>query len=829
MKYLVILFFILNTLVYSSSNPVRGKVVDAVTKKELPGANIFIEGKNIGTAANEYGEFLIESEVNKDEAVTISYIGYKRKRIKVKDILQKKVIYMEPEVISTQTILVSASVGKEGFTPKTFSKLDKETLTKTYTVQDIPTFLSQLPSVNFYSDAGYFLGYNYLSIRGFDQRRINISINGIPQNDPEDHNVYWVDFPDLLANTEFIQIQRGAGSGMLGGAAIGGSVNIVTNPFSVDKKFILSTQYGSYNTRKFSANYYSGLIDGKYSIIAKLSKTMTDGYRNRAWVDFNSYYVSAAVLEENLLTQINFFGGPIADGLVYNGLPKFAIKDKKLRRENLSYFEADDNQYYFKVKRRKEELENFSQPHYEILNEIKFSENLKFNNALFYVQGDGFFDYDGSWGDTTYFRLTRQYGFNPTDNPSDVLIRAMVENKQYGWMPKLSLKHGNGELFLGSEIRLHNSLHWGSIIYGANLPQGISRDYRYYEYKGKKDIFGFYVHENYLLSDKINLMAELQFAYNKYRLYDEKFVGTDFSVSHFFLNPRFGANYKFTKSDNIYMSFARVSREPRLSNYYDAGESSGGETPQFEMDQNGNYNFKKPLVKPETMNNFEVGYGRFENDYNITINLYYMIFQDEIVKNGQLDRFGQPKTGNMDETIHRGIELSASFKPYEFIEVLANFSASQNFISKGKTFVKYRDPNTNQRIVLPIDLKKNNIAGFPNSLANLIAKFNFSNLFASINLKYVGSYYSNNFDSKMKKLNAIYPGLFTYTDNKAEPYINVDLFISYEYNINSYLNKFRVFGGVYNLFNSFYAVNAVGQEFFPGPERNIIVGLEFGL
>lgn len=829
MKRLVVLFLVLNSYLFSSNNPIKGKVVDIVNKKELPGANIIILNKEFGTASDEKGEFIIEKYSDENDILSISYVGYKNKNLKVKELMNNPIIYLEPEVISTQTILVSASVGKEGFTPKTFSKLDKETLKKTYTIQDMPTFLSQLPSVNYYSDAGYFLGYNYLTIRGFDQRRINVSINGIPQNDPEDHNVYWVDFPDLLANTEFIQVQRGAGSGMLGGAAIGGSVNIVTNPFSSKRNFYLSSQYGSYNTRKFSANYYSGLIDGKYSIIAKLSKTMTDGYRNRAWVDFNSYYLSAAILEENILTQLNFYGGPIADGLVYNGLPKFAIKDKKLRKENLSYFEANDNSYTFKVERRKEELENFSQPHYELLNEIKLTDNLKFNSALFYVQGDGFFDYDGSWGDTTYFRLTRQYGFAPIDNPSDVLIRAMVENKQWGWMPKFSFKHSNGELFIGGEMRLHNSLHWGSLIYGANLPNGITRDYRYYEYKGKKDILGFYIHENYNLNEKLILMGELQVAYNKYRLYDEKFVGTDFSVSHFFINPRLGANYKFDNINNIYASFSQVSREPRLKNYYDAAESSGGKTPQFELNANGNYDFKKPLVKPETMNNFEVGYGRYDKYYTLSVNFYYMIFKDEIVKNGLLDRFGQPQTGNMDQTIHRGVELSLTIKPFEYLEIIANGSASQNFISKGKTYVKYRDPNTNQRIVLPIDLKNNKIAGFPSSYANLIFNFNYLDLFASISAKYVGSYYSNNFDNKMKNLNFQYPGLFKYTDNKVEPYLNIDLYLSYEFQINSYINKAKLFSGIYNIANSYYAVNAVGQEFFPGPERNFVVGIELGL
>ena len=143
-------------------------------------------------------------------------------------------------------------------------KLLSSDIEENYTVQDIPEYLSYLPSTTFYSEAGNGIGYNYLSIRGFDQRRISISINGIPQNDPEDHNIYWHDFPDLLESTEMIQVQRGAGSGVVGYPAIGGSINIITSNFSDKPKFDISSSFGSYNTRKYSAAFSSGLINNKY-------------------------------------------------------------------------------------------------------------------------------------------------------------------------------------------------------------------------------------------------------------------------------------------------------------------------------------------------------------------------------------------------------------------------------------------------------------------------------------------------------------------------------------------------------------------------------------
>jgi len=62
--------------------------------------------------------------------------------------------------------------------------------------QDIPILLEATPSVVTTSDAGAGVGYTGLRIRGVDATRINVTINGIPVNDPESHAVYWVNMPD---------------------------------------------------------------------------------------------------------------------------------------------------------------------------------------------------------------------------------------------------------------------------------------------------------------------------------------------------------------------------------------------------------------------------------------------------------------------------------------------------------------------------------------------------------------------------------------------------------------------------------------------------------
>lgn len=826
MKILIILFFI-SAFSFAQVITIKGKVIDSKTGQSLEKANIILRGdKTIGTVSDLDGFFVLTGEIKQNDFIEISYIGYEKFSAIVSNFSQfpqLNIIELTPTIIASQSILVKALKFKQEITPTNYVSIDRQQIAESHTLQDVPEFLSSLPSTTFYSESGNGIGYNYLSIRGFDQRRISVSINGVPQNDPEDHNVYWVDFPDIISSSEIIQVQRGSSSSIIGYPAIGGSINIITSSFSNQSGIKLNSSIGSYNTRKYSVSYSSGLVGNKYAFYAKISQLLSSGYREKSWVNFNSFHLSAVRYDDNLTTQINIYGAPISDGLVYNGLPKFAVQDKNLRQKNYSYWEADykSKQITYKTERRSDEIENFSQPHFELLNDFKITENLNFNSTLFLVLGEGFFDYDGSWSIyyNDYFRL-RQNGFDTNYIPQNALIRAQVENRQWGWLPRVNLKHANGNLIIGAEFRKHNSIHWGSINYAENLPPGITKDYRYYDYKGGKDILNFFVNENYDMTKNLSLLGELQFAYHKYRLYDEKYVNTDFSVSNLFVNTRFGVNYKITEKSFLSFSYARVSREPRLKNYYDAAESSGGEVPMFELSTDGSYDFSNPLVKPETMNDFELGAYYPTDNFSVSMNLFYMFFKNEIVKNGKVDRFGQPITGNMESTVHQGIELSLSVKPTEEFEVYTNATLSRNIIKKGKYFVNS---------ATSFDLSKNKISGFPDLLTNFIITFKPNDFYFRLTSRYVGKFYSDNFDDKLADYLIVSPKFVKYTENYNDAYFTVDFFCSYEFDIFNSNTSSKIYFQVNNLFDKSYSAYAIGKEFFPAAERNFIVGAMIGI
>ncbi len=434
-------------------------------------------------------------------------------------------------VYQAEPVTIIATHASERISPVTFSNLNHLEIKQQYSAQDVPVLLSELPSITFYSENGNGTGgYSYITLRGFEQQRLSVMVNGVPQNDPEDFSVYWIDFPDLLGSTTNIQVQRGAGSAFYGPPAIGGSVNLLAVPFQPKPYVTLEStfgfqEYGATNTimlstRKYSATFNSGLVDSRYMFYGRLGTLSTDGYRDKSWDEINSYFFGVERLDETMTTRIHLYGGPFSDGLVYNGIPKFYNHDLKLRRTNYSYFELNSAQdsVTYASSRRPQEAEQFSQPHFELLHEWKLSSNITLYNTLFYIQGDGYYDYDGSGLDTSSLHLGSAYGFPTSTNPSNILVRAFVGNKQWGWLPRLEINHGAGILTLGAELRFHRSLHWGKIAYAEDLPLNYDPDYRVYEYNGGKNIISVYGHELYKLDDAMTLMTDLQFVYNRYLL-----------------------------------------------------------------------------------------------------------------------------------------------------------------------------------------------------------------------------------------------------------------------------------------------------------------------
>jgi iron complex outermembrane recepter protein len=736
-------------------------------------------------------------------------------------------------VYALPPVVVVGTQATERITPVTFSNLTARNIRERYSAQDIPVLLSELPSMTTYSENGNGIGYNYINLRGFDQRRLSVMINGVPQNDPEDHNVYWIDFPDLLASTDNVQVQRGAGSAFYGPPAIGGSVNLVTNPFSSTPAITFESVFGIQQygdsldprplaTRKVGVTFNSGFVARKYLVYGRLGRITSDGYRSSSSVDLSSYFLGAMRIDESMTTRFHFFGGPIQDELAYYGIPKWMAQDPQLRRSNWSDLSSDSlNVSYssrvrrvtlgtdtaFAIPRRTDEVEQFSQPHAELIHEWRISPTVTLHNTLFYYSGDGYFNYDASWADTAMLRIGTSYGFQATENPANTLVQAYVGNSQIGWLPRVEIDHGDGNLTLGAELRFHRSTHWGKIAYAENLPAGFDPDYHFYEYNGLRDIVSLYAQELYRLSEAWNIMGSVQCAYNVYGIRNEKYAGNTFSVPYFFVNPRAGINYNATETLSAYLSIAYTSREPRMRNLYAAEDSWFGATPQFAADTVGgtiHYDFTSPLARPEHLLDIEIG-SRFSSaDAALTVCFFWMDFRDELVRNGQVDIFGQPVTGNAGRTSHLGFEAEGVLALAEGLTLGGTMTVSRN------TLVRYTVYDASG---VPIALDGNPIAGFPDVLANLRLTYRNSWLTGSLVWKYVGPF----------------P-----TDNSNDPELRNDAYRVWNAEILCRLPDLGPFdlglrGEVRNILNDLYCTSGEGALFFPASERNYILGFTITL
>ncbi len=763
--------------------------------------------------------------------------------------------YQLPVVTVTTT---RAELGKS---PVPFTEVDRTTIVQRYTAQDFPTLLNTLPSVFVWSQNGNQIGYSTLVMRGFDQRRIAVLINGVPQNDPEDHNVYWIDFPDLAASTSSIQVQRGAGLTNYGAAAIGGSINITTANFLGERTIRVSVgngwqQFGAGGktvlqptVQRYALEVSSGLIEGRYAVYGRMARINSWGYRDQSWAQLNSYFLSGVRFDERLTTQINIFGGPLADGLTYYGIPKEHIKDLSLRRKNYAWWQYDSTYHAigYALERRPIELENFSQPHYELLNDWRITDSIELKSVLFYYTGDGFFDFDGSWADARTLRLTREYGWDLPDTvyPRNAVIRAFVGNKQGGWIPRLLWKHANGELLVGAELRLHRSIHWGKVRYAELLPTNFDPEYTIYSYEGVRDIFSLFAREQYQLSSQWLLSVEGQVVHHSYRIRNEKAgnrytwyltrsgdtvwgSGTLFDVRYTFFNPRVGLLWKPAPGQELFTMVAYTSREPRMRNLYAAEDSYFGARPLFESDTSGGiirYDFSKPLVKPEQMVDFELGWRYRSDRVTASANVFWMEFFDALVKSGRVDIFGAPIDGNAPRTRHIGIELETAaelLRSSQWGTLTAGITAtlSRNRIVE---YTYYTDAGT------ALSLNGNPVAGFPERLLSGFLRYQRGNIQAQLLLRHVGKFYSDNFGDKLAEYAAQDPTVADYRDNVVDPYTVVDADLRWSIPNVLGLRNAVLRLQVNNLFNALYAAGAEGRHFFPGAERFIFVGVDLEL
>ncbi len=287
----------LMSLLVMMSGIVFGQVVTGfVGKGEEPlvGANVVIEGTDIGGVSDSEGKFTIETGAGTFD-ITASYIGYitQTKSVSVGDIVSSVSFILETDVVAMSALEVLASRADET-TPVAYTTVDKAEMELRLGSQDIPMILNTTPSV-YATGQGGGAGDARINVRGFNQRNVAVMINGVPQNDMENGWVYWSNWDGVGDATTSIQMQRGLSAVNLATPSIGGTMNIITDPAQHEKGGKVKQEVGEGGFLKSTINYNSGLmLDDKLAVSGTIVRKTGDGFIDGTWTDAWAYYLGTS-------------------------------------------------------------------------------------------------------------------------------------------------------------------------------------------------------------------------------------------------------------------------------------------------------------------------------------------------------------------------------------------------------------------------------------------------------------------------------------------------------------------------------------------------------
>ena len=788
-KFLLAATALLLPFLAAAQFSLSGKITDAQTGETLPGASVIIEKTPIKTASNENGNYQFRDLKNGSYDLTVSYIGYQQTRQTV-GISQNQTqnFALKRSTIQADEVFVHATrtSAKSGFT---YTNLSKKELAKNNLGQDLPYLLNQTPSVVITSDAGAGVGYTGIRIRGSDATRINVTLNGIPLNDAESQGSYFIDLPDLASSVDNIQIQRGVGTSTNGAGAFGASLNIQTTTRQDSAYAQLDNSAGSYGTVKNTVGLGSGLVANHFTFDGRLSRVHSDGYIDRASSDLKSYFLSGAYYGKNTLIRLNVFSGSEKTYQAWDGVSEENIMAGNRTYNDLGLMPNGD--FY------KNQTDNYTQNHYQLLFNQKLSDKLSFNGALHYTQGSGYYEEYKTAQPFAKYNLTPVItGVDTTD----LVRRLWLTNYFYGVTYNLDYQaRKNLNFTLGGAYNEYRGQHYNRIEW-TQQSTNISPDYEYSRNNAFKTDFNIFGKVNYQLG-RLNLYADLQYRHIYYSFlgYDQNLNNVQQSAQLNFFNPKLGLNFQLNPTNNLYASFAVGNHEPNRDDYVGSTASS------------------RP--KAETLYDFEAGYRTQQGVFSGGINGFYMLYDNQLVLTGSLNDVGAAIRSNVKTSYRAGLEFDGRVQIAQPLYWSVAAALSTN---KVKNFRQYLYNYDNDQTVLNQQYKKTDIAYSPDFVGS--SEIGYRPIkggeIAFIS-KYVSKQFLDNTSSDDRKLNAFFVNnlRFRYTFNlKAVKNITATFLIN-----NIFSEKYEPNGAVYPDIEGGKVVNY--NYYYPQAPRNFLAGL----
>lgn len=509
--------------------------------------------------------------------------------------------------------------------------------------QDVPVLLQGTPSLTSYAETGNYWGYSYIRLRGIDQSRINLTLDGIPLNDPEDQVLYFTDFPDLANSIHSVQIQRGVGTSAPGTASYGGSINFQSVPLATTTRGAqLQLQGGSFDTRRGSAEYASGIVNGRFAVYARASALRSTGYRQHSGVDARSGFLSAAYLGDRDILKLTATAGLFADTLAYYGATRPELDTD--RRGNILRPDETD----------------------------RFGERLV---ALSYTRQ---LDAASSLSLTTYrTSATGSYGVcivncdQPVGAGADCAVSTAaclwdfhLDFAWYGATAAWTLDRAGVYASAGLNANTYARDHYA---FDRTSPLPL-----YFNTGRKGDASAFAK----VAKDvgRATLFADVQGRRAAFHYVPDPNAGiADETVDWTFLNPKAGVSVQLTPATSAYASYGINSREPARS------DMLGG----LDNVDSSSVAQITPLrrVRPEHARDLEVGMRVRRGAISLDANVFSMEFRDEILPIGQLSYIGTPLRVNVRSSSRRGVELDADARVVDWLQLGVTATAMRARIS----------------------------------------------------------------------------------------------------------------------------------------------------
>lgn len=534
----------------------------------------------------------------------------------------------KPPRDSLETVVVQA-VRSTLATPAAQSTMTREEIAKTFTGQDAPNFLNTMPSMTSYSDAGGYSGYSYLRLRGIDQTRINITLDGVPLNDPEDQVLYFSNVPDFLNSIQSVQVQRGVGSSTFGTASYAGSMNFQSVPLATTPRGgDVQLTGGSYNTMNASAQYATGVTDNGFAAYARVSKLHTDGYREHSGNDSQSAFLSGG-----------WFG--VRDAIKFTGFDGVS----GTREAYVAATEAD-----LATNRR--------------FNPLTDAEGDRFHQEMASLSYSHAF-LGGATLTTTAYRNSAAGAFDVVYDPTET-DNFYLAHVWYGVLSALAVHTGDLSLDFGLHLSNYHRMHADAIRPNLN-----DREYTNVGFKYDQSVFA----KAALDRGPFRLSVDVQARQAEFHYQPDPNAGiSSQSVRWAFLNPKAGITWHDGKDAplTLYASFGRTSREPARNDLFDGADDLNSTNAADIL----------PLtrVKPETVNDYELGGTWARGALSVNANLFAMEFRDELAAIGQLSLTGSPLTENVAASYRRGVELEGSWRISDRVTAASNVTVMKSRI-----------------------------------------------------------------------------------------------------------------------------------------------------